>query len=264
MTGVFARYVGTTKRTVQFYDKKDLFKPKYVDESGYRFYEPHQVIDFEALSLLTKLGFPLKELKTLDNKTGSLKEVFGNKQKEVENEIGKLQKKLFEIKSYYENLEKYGSLVAPVVKLVQPYNYYFIVVEGPYSKMGEYFSQLKNGLMSIPQKATYLSTFEGNFDPKKARMRIGVIDNGKISIREETKDKIKRGSFAAYRALSYIHRGPVNLLALLWREMSLYRKKFSFALNPKIPYFLELNRFSPKEKYSETDGYTFELQIPIL
>ena len=37
-SGEFARMAGVTLRTIRYYDKQDILKPSFVNESGARFY----------------------------------------------------------------------------------------------------------------------------------------------------------------------------------------------------------------------------------
>lgn len=59
--GEFARICRTTKEILLHYERKDLLKPKYVADKGYRGYGAEQYFDF--ISLLKKAGCTFAEIK---------------------------------------------------------------------------------------------------------------------------------------------------------------------------------------------------------
>lgn len=61
----FATLAGTTRRTLIFYDEKNLFKPKYVAENGYRYYDYDQLYDLTFILELRHLGLSIAEIKAL-------------------------------------------------------------------------------------------------------------------------------------------------------------------------------------------------------
>ncbi|BDZ31553.1 MerR family transcriptional regulator [Lactiplantibacillus sp. WILCCON 0030] len=66
----FAKLAGTTRRTLIFYDEKDLFKPKKVAENGYRYYDYDQLYPVTFILELRHLGLPISEIKLLTQTTG--------------------------------------------------------------------------------------------------------------------------------------------------------------------------------------------------
>ncbi|MFC6288968.1 MerR family transcriptional regulator [Levilactobacillus angrenensis] len=65
----FAQLAGTTRRTLIFYDEKDLFKPKTVAANGYRYYEYNQLYQLSFILELRQLGLSIAEIKSLDMAT---------------------------------------------------------------------------------------------------------------------------------------------------------------------------------------------------
>ncbi|WP_261809376.1 MerR family transcriptional regulator [Levilactobacillus humaensis] len=61
----FATLAGTTRRTLIFYDEKNLFKPKRVAENGYRYYDYDQLYDLTFILELRHLGLSISEIKAL-------------------------------------------------------------------------------------------------------------------------------------------------------------------------------------------------------
>lgn len=125
--GEFAELARTTKRTIQWYDKKGILEPKTTDsETGYRLYTPEQVIDFQLILLLTKLDFTLEEIKKFITQKKSFRNVFLDKYEEINAQIEKLQTTKKLLKSYYDNTSSTGSLVKPQLIEVPEYSIYYI------------------------------------------------------------------------------------------------------------------------------------------
>ncbi|MEY8408768.1 MerR family transcriptional regulator, partial [Parasutterella excrementihominis] len=66
-TAEFAKMCHTTKDTLIFYDRIDVFKPAFVDSKKYRYYEVRQAVQFAFLSHLRDIGFSLEEIKEFIN-----------------------------------------------------------------------------------------------------------------------------------------------------------------------------------------------------
>lgn len=62
-TGEFARFCGTSKDTLIFYDRQDILKPRHVSGNGYRRYLPEQFYEFDLISILKDTGSSLAEIK---------------------------------------------------------------------------------------------------------------------------------------------------------------------------------------------------------
>lgn len=66
--GELASISGLSKQTLQFYDKKDLLKPAYVDPSnGYRYYRASQLDLLDYITMLQESGLSLSEIRTFLN-----------------------------------------------------------------------------------------------------------------------------------------------------------------------------------------------------
>lgn len=53
---------GITARTLHYYDRIDLFKPVYVTENGYRFYDRSSLEKLQTILFLKEMDFSLKEI----------------------------------------------------------------------------------------------------------------------------------------------------------------------------------------------------------
>ena len=64
-TGEAAKKLQVSTGTLRFYEEKDLVRPAYTEENGYRFYEKDQIRQLELILFLKELGFSLKQIKML-------------------------------------------------------------------------------------------------------------------------------------------------------------------------------------------------------
>lgn len=64
-TGEFAKYCGTEKRTIFYYDQIGLLKPAAVHENGYRKYTLQQAETMDMIKILQASGYSLKEIKEI-------------------------------------------------------------------------------------------------------------------------------------------------------------------------------------------------------
>lgn len=62
-SGQFAKMAQVSIRTVRFYDKQNILKPSYVNESGARFYTDVDFARLQQILLLKYLGFSLDDIK---------------------------------------------------------------------------------------------------------------------------------------------------------------------------------------------------------
>ena len=95
--GEAAKKLQVSTRTLRFYEEKDLVRPAYTEENGYRFYEKDQIRQLELILFLKELGFSLKQIKRLiQDEHGNqsvellLKEQYQENQRKIE-EISKKQ-----------------------------------------------------------------------------------------------------------------------------------------------------------------------------
>jgi two-component system chemotaxis response regulator CheY len=64
--GKLSKIVGLPIGTLRYYDEIGLISPSHVsDDSGYRYYAPHQAADFARVMELKEYGFSLREIKEL-------------------------------------------------------------------------------------------------------------------------------------------------------------------------------------------------------
>ncbi len=64
-SGEFAKMANITKKTLRYYDEKNIFKPSFVSKSGARFYSNEDFVRIQQILLLKYLGFSLKDIKEM-------------------------------------------------------------------------------------------------------------------------------------------------------------------------------------------------------
>ena len=103
--GEAAKKLQVSTRTLRFYEEKDLVRPAYTEENGYRFYSEEQIRQSEVILFLRELGFSLRQIKMLiQDKHGgqSLDLLLKEQYQENQRKIDKLSKKQRKI----EHLQK--------------------------------------------------------------------------------------------------------------------------------------------------------------
>lgn len=64
-SGEFAKMAHISVRTIRFYDKQNILKPSFVNESGARFYSDEDFVRLQQILLLKYLGFSLEEIRNM-------------------------------------------------------------------------------------------------------------------------------------------------------------------------------------------------------
>jgi len=64
-SGQFAKMAHISVRTVRYYDKQNILKPSFVNESGARFYTEEDLVRLQQILLLKYLGFSLDEIREM-------------------------------------------------------------------------------------------------------------------------------------------------------------------------------------------------------
>lgn len=80
-----AKLAGTTRRTLIFYDQKELFKPVKINTNGYRYYDYNQLYNLTFILSLRRLGLSVDDIKLLQTNTN---------QPTIDVQLNKLLKKI--------------------------------------------------------------------------------------------------------------------------------------------------------------------------
>ncbi|MEK7451216.1 MAG: MerR family transcriptional regulator [Patescibacteria group bacterium] len=264
--GQFAKLSRTTKRTITWYSDQGILHPFKVNNSGYRYYKTQQILDFQVILLLRKLRFSIEEIKTYLAKNNSLQDLFKLKKEVVSQEINDLQTALSNLDNFYSNLDSNGTLVAPKFETIKPFFVYYIQKEGSYAKIKDYCFELQSYFKKISQDSIYLTLFlDRNYQPKKAKMKIGVIKRNGMILKKEADGVVKKEFIPAYRTLSYIHKGSGAVLSLLWQELGKYARKNGYKENKSLPFaYLELYRKTSLNDFKDEASMVFEINSPVI
>ena len=103
--GEAAKKLQISTRTLRYYDEKDLVRPAYIKENGYRFYSEEQIRQIELILFLKELGFSLKQIKMLiqdEHGTQSLELLLKEQYQENQQKIDEISKKQAQIKHLQE------------------------------------------------------------------------------------------------------------------------------------------------------------------
>lgn len=257
--GELAKLASTTKRTILFYDEKDVLKPVKVNGANYRYYLESQILDYQRILLLSTLGVSLDEMKKYLKKNGDLGKLFDDKKDLIEKEIQLLEFNLQSLTRFQANLKANGTMVNPEIKVVPPFGVYFIEKEGSYAKIGQYCEELSEMFESKGKNFTTLAIFEEQgYRPKKSKIKIGVLATKGMKVKKEHENIVKLMEFDPGKVLTYTHNGSGSLLSLFWKELEKYASLNNLKVRTKVPDF-EIYR----KVNSDTTKQFFEIYLPI-
>lgn len=259
--GEFAKLARTTKRTILWYDKKGVLPPKLLDESGYRYYEESQLIDFQAITLLQQWGLSLQEISDHSgNKRTVLKELFQQRKAEIASQIESLQIMLETTENFYSSLDKNKTLVEGELAYQDSKTVHFMKKVGAYSKVADYFIELRSHFEFIPEDAEFIVAYKEAYSPRRSEMIIGIEYSSELIFKDGENLPILK--LPKYRCLTYAHHGISELLVLLWQELDKFRLKKRMCLDRSVPYSgIEVYKDAPL--LGEVDAREVILQLPI-
>lgn len=82
IVGDVSEITGLSIKTLHYYEKSGLLKPKREPRNGYRIYEDHDLLKLQEIMILKKMGFTLTEVKQfyqqqdIDNTENSKEQVW--------------------------------------------------------------------------------------------------------------------------------------------------------------------------------------------
>ena len=86
-TGKFAKKAGVTERTLRYYDKIGLLKPKKNDENLYRLYTDEDFVLLQKILVFKSLGFSLDEIRFLIHDNNEIEKSFDVQKKLIKQKI---------------------------------------------------------------------------------------------------------------------------------------------------------------------------------
>jgi DNA-binding transcriptional MerR regulator len=262
--GQFAKLARTTKRTVLWYGQKGILKPHHIDDSGYRLYAPHQILDFQSVLLMRKLGFSITDIGLRLSSGRSMASLFEEQRTVLDRQIKLLQRMLDDIDHYYENLRTTSTLVRPELKHVVSFDMYYLAKQGPYARIKEYSDELRGAFEMLPDNCVWLTAFMvASYQPAKADMKIGIVYQPGMRLKPGT--NVLRETVPAYDAIAHVHVGSTSLLSLLWQELGKYKQIQHLTADTGLP-FADIEFYAPdtSEHPDPDDSLKTELQMPVL
>lgn len=84
-----AKLTNISRQTLIYYDKRNILKPAFVDDNGYRYYDVAQIHQVQIINMLKLFDIPLNDIKFyLDNRdSNELLELFTNLQQELTSKL---------------------------------------------------------------------------------------------------------------------------------------------------------------------------------
>lgn len=257
--GELAKLTGTTKRTIQFYDKKGVLKAKKVNHAGYRYYLEEQILDYQRILLLSTFGVSLEEMGSYLKKNGDLLQLFDNKKGLIEEQIRLLEFNLKNLIKFQTNIKTNGTMVNPKVKILHPFGVYYIEKECQYTQIDYYCNELLKMFENKSDMLTTLAIFEDQgYRPKMSRIKIGILETNNIKIKKEFRETVKYMKFDPGKVLTYTHNGSANLLSLFWKELEKYCKLNKIQMRKKVPDFEIYQKVN-----KDITKQFFEIYLPI-
>ena len=119
LTGELAKIFSITTRTLQYYDKKGILKPAYVNDNNYRIYTEKEVEKLKIIIVLRNMKFNLKDIDKLMNSEKDMKAIhllLDQKIKDDEQRIEEEQKKLNNMKNIKSMISETSN--SPIQKLL--------------------------------------------------------------------------------------------------------------------------------------------------
>lgn len=253
--GELARLAGTTKRTILWYDELGIIKPIEISPAGYRNYTESQVLDYQMILLLTTLGVSLKEIKTKND----LKSLFEEKKVSIKNQIDDLQFNLKSLEKFMSNLGANKTLIKPEIKVLKPFDIYYIEKNGSYVNIGKYCHELSEMFTNKSKDFTALAIFENpTYQPKKSLIKIAALVTPRMSVNPKFKDIVKKIKFDPGKVITYTHNGAGEMLSLFWKELEKYCWLNKIDVRHDVPDFEIYRKVSsdPRKQF-------FEIYLPI-
>ena len=150
-------------------------------------------------------------------------------------------------------------MVKPKIKILKPFDIYYIEKIGSYAKIYDYCQELSKMFDVRGKDFTTLAIF-GNptYQPKMSKIKIGVIAKKGMKVNEKYKDVVKRMTFDPGKVITYTHNGSGALLSLFWKELEKYCRLKKIKIRKSVSDF-EIYRKTnndPSKQY-------FEIYMPI-
>lgn len=128
--GEFSRLSRISVRMLRHYDQVGLLKPAEQDaQTGYRRYAVAQLAEANRITVLRDLGFPIREIGRLAHADdGELARALDDRARELEEGIGREQRRLADLRRFRQEVEAGGAAVSCEVTLVSVPSYQVVAL----------------------------------------------------------------------------------------------------------------------------------------
>ena len=265
--GQFSKICRVTTKTLRYYDEVDLLKPARVDPwTGYRYYAVEQIDEFCRIVLLKELGFSLEAIKNLLKQpldTAELAAVLRDQAEHIQQRILEYQRVLARITGEIDSLQRGKNILQPnqgnepQIKELPAVRVASVRESGPYSKVGELFSELLGFINAHKLTVNGPGIFihhDPEYRPEDADLEVCLpvageaSSSGRVSIKE----------LPACRAVCLLHVGPYDKVGPAYAGILQYiaEKQLTIA-GPSREVYLAGPMGVPPEKY------VTEVQFPV-
>ena len=142
---------------------------------------------------------------------------------------------------------------------LSPFGVYYIEKVGSYAKIGNYCQEPAGMFEKKGNNFTTLAIFEDpTYQPKKSRIKIGVLAESGMEIKKEYKDIVKLLEFNPGKVITYTHNGSGSLLSLFWKELEKYCRLKNIKVRKNVPDFETYRTVN-----EDATKQFFEIYLPI-
>lgn len=132
LTGELAKLCSISTRTLQYYDKKDLLKPAFIQDNNYRIYTDNEVERLKMILTLKDMGFSLKDIKTLLINNHDMKAIYLLLEQKIiqdEQKVTETQQKIKHMKQVKSMITESSTSPLPKINVIEN-----ILIKHKYSK----------------------------------------------------------------------------------------------------------------------------------
>ena len=257
--GEFSKVSKTTIKALRFYDEKNLFKPMKIDENGYRYYDISQLDTLLKIVNYRKLGFSIKEVKTLL--------VVNDKQEILRAHLQKLKEEQSTVSKnilFLKKMIKEGEIMKNykiTEKVLSDYNvYYRHGIIKSMDNLTEFVLQAgtearKNNPTLECEDYCFVTYTAKEYKERNIELEYVEAVKGKVIESENIKSKFLKGG----KTLCVEHKGGYAELRNAYSYVLNYIKEHNIE---KIDNIREVYIDGCWNKESEED-YLTEIQVPI-
>jgi len=232
--GLFSQITKTTIKTLRYYDRIGLFKPKHIDEfTGYRYYTTEQISQFYEIVSYRQAGISIEQIKQIVLEGKAIEDILDIRRKELMDIQAETDKQISLI-NYLLKEKKEGFLMEykAIVKdlpecmvyskelTVESYDSYFEVIPA----IGEEVVEANPGIKCAVPEYCFIKYLDNEYRDKDIHIEFceAVEQAGKDT------ETIKFKKIASVKAVCVMHKGPYKDLnkayayAFKWMEENNY------------------------------------------